>query len=105
MFWYKLYKHSLGYPPDTDGFLIFHLGRSSYLSFYLSPQASGAEIKLKAELKIECIEASVHDITAALKSYMQSSEGLFDRDYLKLQYPCRSKLNTYVWLDHECKLI
>lgn len=67
---------------------------------------SDTEIKLKAELKIECIEASVHGITAALTSFIQMYPGLFDTHYIKLQYPCKSILtfslrNTFVWLDNE----
>jgi len=46
------------------------------------------ETKLSAELKISCIEASVHDITAELTNYIKNSGGLFDPNYIKLQYSC-----------------
>ena len=61
---------------------IFHLFH--FLSF--SPQTKGAEIKLTAELRIECIEAGVHEITAALTRYLASTVGLFEQQYVKLQY-------------------
>ena len=69
---------------------------------------SDTEIKLKAELKIECIEASVHGITAALTSFTQMYPGLFDSRRTKLQYPCKSNAiltfglcKSFVWLDNE----
>ncbi|XP_078349560.1 polycystin-1-like protein 2 isoform X5 [Oculina patagonica] len=76
-------KYVLG---RTPGFL-----SASLLRF--SPQTSGTETKLTAELKIECIEASVHDITAALTSSLLANEGLFDPHYVELQYP----------LDYRCR--
>lgn len=87
--------------------MIFIPGGSIIRFLFLSPQASGAEIKLTAELKIECIEASVHGITAALTSFMQMYPRLFETP-AKLQYPCKSNAiltfslrNSFVWLDNE----
>ena len=51
-----------------------------------SPQTQGTEVKLTAELKIDCIEASVHDLTASLTRYLQINMGLFDPHFIKLQY-------------------
>ena len=59
-----------------------------YSDAFFSPQTQGAETKLTAEVIIDCIEAGVHDITAALTNYLQTSMGLFDPNYIKLQYTC-----------------
>ncbi|XP_068682590.1 polycystin-1-like protein 2 [Montipora foliosa] len=64
---------------NTPGFLSAKLAR-------FSAQTEGTETKLSAEVKIFCIEASVHDITAALTNYIKKSGGLFDPNFIKLQY-------------------
>ncbi|XP_031571396.1 uncharacterized protein LOC116305596 isoform X3 [Actinia tenebrosa] len=66
-------------------------GVAGYLGAKLerfSPEKSQySELNLMAEVRINCIEASVHFLTTKLQSSIQQTEGLFQSSSMKVKYP------------------
>jgi len=66
-------------------------------SIFRPERSKNGEVQLVADVRIECIEASVHYITTALKrSISQTPEGLFDPNYMKVQYPRKSIIQLLI---------
>ncbi|XP_048586750.1 uncharacterized protein LOC5520842 isoform X2 [Nematostella vectensis] len=58
----------------------------NFLEFRPEKSTQG-NMNLVARMKVDCIEASVHYITTALKNAISDAQGMFDSSYLTVQYP------------------